>query len=44
MGIKIKKKRGTPDETMELVKNYIDGKEEISDILKATINRYMDLI
>ena len=28
------------DETMELVKNYIDGKEEISDILKVTINRY----
>ena len=28
------------DETMELIKSYIDGKEEISDILKTTINRY----
>lgn len=28
------------DETMELVKSYIDGKEEISDILKSTIKRY----
>ena len=28
------------DETLELVKGYIDGKEEIADILQATINRY----
>ena len=27
------------DETMELIKSYIDGKEEISDILKTTINK-----
>lgn len=28
------------DETMKLVKSYVDGKKEISDILRATINRY----
>lgn len=28
------------DETMELIKSYIDGKEEISEILKTTINKY----
>lgn len=28
------------DETMKLVRNYIDGEKEISDILKATIKRY----
>lgn len=26
--------------TMELVKSYIDGEAEISDILKSTIKRY----
>ncbi len=28
------------DETMKLVKSYIDGEKEIYDILKTTINRY----
>lgn len=28
------------DETMKLVKDYIDGKKEISEILKTTISRY----
>lgn len=28
------------DETMNLVRNYIDGEQEISEILKATINKY----
>lgn len=28
------------DETMDLVKKYIDGEKEISDILKLTINKY----
>ena len=28
------------DETMKLVRNYIDGEQEISEILKTTINRY----
>ena len=28
------------DETMNLVRSYVNGEKEISDILKATINKY----
>lgn len=28
------------EETMSLVESYIDGEKEISEILKATVNRY----
>ena len=31
-------------ETMELMREYVDGKREISDVLKQTINRYKVMV
>jgi len=31
-------------ETMALMREYVDGKREISDVLKQTINRYKVMV
>ena len=31
-------------ETMALMREYVDGKREISDVLKQTINRYKVIV